>query len=996
MISAERDTSFLAGGGEMGALMRAHDWKTTAVGEPAGWPQSLRTVVRLLLNCGHPMYIWWGPELICFYNDAYRRSIGPERHPSSLGQPGRAVWEEIWPIIGPQIEQVTSGRGATWHENHLVPITRNGRREDVYWTYSYSPIDDGDAPHGVGGVLVVCSETTQKVLTEQQLLAENERQRRMFQKAPGFIAVLRGPDHIYEYVNEAYLAIAGQRDFIGRSVREALPELEGQGFYELLDRVYRTGERFIAQAMSVRLSVDASTRLIDFVYEPIRDEAGEVYGIFVGGHDVTAHKEAERQSLLNEESLRLTTEAAEIGIWDVDFTTDTLAWSPRTKAMFGFSPDAVCTLDDFYRGLHPEDRDATTRAFGAALDPAIRAPYDVQYRVIGHDDGVVRWIAAKGKGLFDADGRCYRAVGTAIDISARKLAEARHAFMLELSDALRGIDTDKALNQACALMGRFFGVSRVGYGHLDPVEDVFDYSVCWTDGRAQPLLGRIPAHAFGKKIVARLGAGETVVVNDLQADPLSDEAETRATAQAVDTRSILVVPFVRAGRLRTIVYLNDRPVRRWQPDEVAFMEEVAERTRQVIERGEAEAALRALNATLEARVDARTAELRATEDALRQAQKMEAIGQLTGGIAHDFNNLLQGITGSLDLVQRRIGQGRLGDLDRFITGAMASANRAAALTHRLLAFARRQPLDPRPVPVNPLVGSMEELLRRTLSEGIELELKLADGLWLTRCDANQLESAILNLAINARDAMPEGGQLVIDTHNRQVDQATASAHIDRSAGDYVCISVSDTGIGMDAETIARAFEPFFTTKPLGQGTGLGLSMIYGFARQSEGYVEIESSPGRGTTVHLCLPRFEGEVDDEAAAPVDGAAPAETGETVLVIEDEPVVRGLVVEVLADLGYRVIEAVDGPQGLEIVQSAQRIDLLITDVGLPVLNGRQVADAARALRPDLKVLFMTGYAEKAALVAGSLDARMAVITKPFVMETLATRVREIVEAG
>jgi len=652
-------------------------------------------------------------------------------------------------------------------------------------------------------------------------------------------------------------------------------------------------------------------------------------------------------------------------------------------------------LDDFYAGLHPEDRDVTTRAFGAALDPAIRATYDVQYRTIGHDDGVVRWIAAKGKGLFDADGKCYRAVGTAIDISARKLAEARHAFMLELSDALRGIDTDKALNQACALMGRFFGVSRVGYGHLDPVEDVFDYSVCWTDGRAQPLLGRIPAHAFGKKIVARLGAGETVVVNDLQADPLSDEAETRATAQAVDTRSILVVPFVRAGRLRTIVYLNDRPVRRWQPDEVAFMEEVAERTRQVIERAEAEAALRALNATLEVRVEARTAELRATEDALRQAQKMEAIGQLTGGIAHDFNNLLQGITGSLDLVQRRIGQGRLGDLDRFITGAMASANRAAALTHRLLAFARRQPLDPRPVLVNPLVGSMEELLRRTLSERIDLELKLADGLWLTRCDANQLESAILNLAINARDAMPEGGQLVIDTHNRQVDQATASAHIDRSAGDYVCISVSDTGIGMDAETIARAFEPFFTTKPLGQGTGLGLSMIYGFARQSEGYVEIESSPGRGTTVHLCLPRFEGEVDDEAAAPVDGAAPAETGETVLVIEDEPVVRGLVVEVLADLGYRVVEAVDGPQGLEIVQSTQRIDLLITDVGLPGLNGRQVADAARALRPDLKVLFMTGYAENAALAAGSLDARMAVITKPFVMEMLAIRVREIIEA-
>ena len=451
---------------------------------------------------------------------------------------------------------------------------------------------------------------------------------------------------------------------------------------------------------------------------------------------------------------------------------------------------------------------------------------------------------------------------------------------------------------------------------------------------------------------------------------------------------------MRAGRLRTIIYLNDRPVRHWQADEVAFMEEVAERTRQVIERGEAEAALRALNATLEARVEARTAELRAAEEALRHAQKMEAIGQLTGGIAHDFNNLLQGITGSLDLVQRRIGQGRLGDLDRFITGAMTSANRAAALTHRLLAFARRQPLDPRPVHVNPLVGSMEELLRRTLGERIDLELKLAGGLWLTRCDANQLESAILNLAINARDAMPEGGQLVIATHNMEVDEAAAAAHADRAAGDYVCISVTDSGTGMDAETIARAFEPFFTTKPIGQGTGLGLSMIYGFARQSEGYAQIESEPGRGTSVHLCLPRFQGEADDEAAADVSGAAPAETGETVLVIEDEPVVRSLVVEVLADLGYRAIEAVDGPQGLEIVRSSQRIDLLITDVGLPGLNGRQVADAARALRAGLKILFMTGYAENAALASGSLDAGMTLITKPFTMETLLTRVREIIE--
>jgi signal transduction histidine kinase len=427
------------------------------------------------------------------------------------------------------------------------------------------------------------------------------------------------------------------------------------------------------------------------------------------------------------------------------------------------------------------------------------------------------------------------------------------------------------------------------------------------------------------------------------------------------------------------------------------MEEVAERTRQVIERGEAESALRTLNATLEARVEERTSALRAAEEALRQAQKMEAIGQLTGGIAHDFNNLLQGITGSLDLVQRRIGQGRLGDLDRFITGAMASAQRAAALTHRLLAFSRRQPLDPRPVQVNPLVSSMEELLRRTLGERVELDLALAGDLRLTRCDPNQLESAILNLAINARDAMPEGGRLVIETANARIEEAATAAHPDAVPGAYVCISVTDTGLGMTQDIIARAFEPVFTTKPMGQGTGLGLSMIYGFARQSEGFTRIDSTPGRGTTVTIGLPRFDGEdMNDDDAADTGAAALTEAGETVLVVEDEPVVRGLVVEVLADLGYRAIEAADGPGGLEVLRSSQRIDLLITDVGLPGLNGRQVADAGRALRPDLKVLFMTGYAENTLLPADFLESGMAMIAKPFAMKALAARVREIIEAG
>jgi CheY-like chemotaxis protein len=382
------------------------------------------------------------------------------------------------------------------------------------------------------------------------------------------------------------------------------------------------------------------------------------------------------------------------------------------------------------------------------------------------------------------------------------------------------------------------------------------------------------------------------------------------------------------------------------------------------------------------------------EDALRQSQKMEAVGQLTGGIAHDFNNLLQGITGSLDVMHNRLAQGRTQDLDRWLAGARTSAERAAALTHRLLAFSRRQPLDPRPVRTNPLIASMEDMLRRTLGEHIELEFVLAGGLWQTRCDPNQLESAILNLVINARDAMPKGGKLTIETCNAHLDGHYAALQRDVKPGQYVCIAITDTGVGMSRQTAARAFEPFFTTKPIGQGTGLGLSMIYGFARQSEGYARIYSEEHKGTTIKLYLPRHHGSdsLPDEAAHR-DAPPSAQDGEVVLVVEDEPVVRGLILEVLDELGYTAIEASDGPSGLAILQSGRRIDLLVTDIGLPGLNGRQVADGGRASRPDLKVLFMTGYAENAAMASGFLEPGMAMITKPFAMDVLAGRIREII---
>jgi len=370
-------------------------------------------------------------------------------------------------------------------------------------------------------------------------------------------------------------------------------------------------------------------------------------------------------------------------------------------------------------------------------------------------------------------------------------------------------------------------------------------------------------------------------------------------------------------------------------------------------------------------------------DQLRQSQKMEAVGQLTGGIAHDFNNLLTGIIGSLELMRTRVGQGRIGDLDRYFTAAMTSANRAASLTHRLLAFSRRQTLDPKPVDVAGLVASIEELIRRTVGPAIEVVTTPPAGLWKAICDANQLENALLNLAINARDAMPDGGRLTISTVNTRQDA---------TPGQYVAVSVADTGVGMAPETMARVFEPFFTTKPLGQGTGLGLSMVYGFTEQSNGYTRIQSEPGQGTTVRLFLPRFLGVGDaEDGGLDLLAETVAEAGRSVLVVDDEPVVRMLIGDVLRDLGYRVIEAGDGAEGLRALHSGQPIDLLVSDVGLPGgLNGRQLADAARVHRPQLKVLFITGYAEGALLGNGLLQPDMQVIVKPFAMNILAAKIR------
>jgi signal transduction histidine kinase/ActR/RegA family two-component response regulator len=407
--------------------------------------------------------------------------------------------------------------------------------------------------------------------------------------------------------------------------------------------------------------------------------------------------------------------------------------------------------------------------------------------------------------------------------------------------------------------------------------------------------------------------------------------------------------------------------------------------------------LRRLNETLEQRVADRTSELMRTEDALRQAQKMEAVGQLTGGLAHDFNNLLAGISGSLELMQTRMQQGRFNDVERYMAAAQGAAKRAAALTHRLLAFSRRQTLDPKPTNVNRLVAGMQDMIQRTVGPGITVEAVGAGSLWPVLVDPSQLENSLLNLCLNSRDAMPNGGRITIETANRWLDERTAREH-DIPEGQYLSLCVTDTGTGMPPEVIARVFEPFYTTKPIGEGTGLGLSMIYGFAKQSGGQVRIYSEVGKGTTVCIYLPRHYGEVEDEGSSTERSALPrSQQGETVLVVDDEPTVRMLITDILDELGFTAIEASDSAAGLKVLQSDVRIDLLVTDVGLPGgMNGRQMADAGRVSRPDLKVLFITGYAENAAVGNGQLAPGMAVLTKPFPVETMAARIRSMIEAG
>jgi signal transduction histidine kinase/ActR/RegA family two-component response regulator len=423
----------------------------------------------------------------------------------------------------------------------------------------------------------------------------------------------------------------------------------------------------------------------------------------------------------------------------------------------------------------------------------------------------------------------------------------------------------------------------------------------------------------------------------------------------------------------------------------------------------ARASLSELNRSLEERIAARTAELVASnrelleekeqrelvEDQLRQAQKMEALGQLTGGIAHDFNNLLAIIVGSLDVLRRRVDRGQFNDMTRFLNNAMEGAQRATSLTQRLLAYARRQPLAPEVIDPKSLVVDVSELLRRTIPETIRIETVVSAGLWLTHADKSELENAIVNLAVNARDAMPDGGQLTLEASNADIDDRYVSDHPGVSTGQYVLIAVTDTGSGMTKEVAERAFDPFFTTKETGKGTGLGLSQLYGYVRQTGGHVKIYSELGAGTTVKMYLPRYTGAGATSKGTKDRASLPLGT-EVVLLVEDEEGVRLASAEALKELGYDVHLAADAAEALRILETVEHVDLLFTDVVMPGMNGRQLADAALLLRPQLKILFTSGYTRNAIVHNGVLDTGVSLLVKPFTLVDLANKLRSVLDAG
>ncbi|WP_164712546.1 PAS domain-containing protein [Methylobacterium currus] len=1049
----------------MGAMMRAHDWSGTPLGRPETWPACLGATLSLMLGSRFPMFVAFGPELGFLYNDAYAEILG-DKHPAALGRRFRDVWSEIWPDIAPLIDRALAGE-PTFSEDMPLVMNRHGYDERTWFTFSYSPLRDEEAR--VVGMFCACTETTGRVVAETGLREAEARLRALTDHLPGgyvfqiatprdgtgrrFLTVSQGFERMTGVPAEAVLADpAAAYDLILPEHRARIAEAEADAIRDLTPFDAEAPMRR-SDGRLIHTRIISAPRLVD-------DQV-----VWDGLHlDDTARHRAEDRLRESEARLRLATEAAEIGLWDVDVVADTLYWPARVKAMFGLSPEVPVSMADYEAGIHPDDRAATIAAFAAAADPARRAVYDVEYRTVGKEDGQVRWVAAKGRGLF-ADGACLRVLGTAMDITARKQAEAALRDSEEqfrvLSQVLPNFvwATDRQ-GRATWFNERVYAYTGLLPGRLDAagwlaiihpddrarvaadwraaVEGSGDYQCEYrlrrSDGTYRWFLARAQPVLSGDGTVTRW-VGTSTDIDD-QKRMMAELVQFNETLeQRVADRTAEHDRVWRNSRDLLVVIGADGVFRSVNPAWEAILghhpsEVVGRSVLDFLWPEDAEATTAALDAAAAARhltnfenrythrdgtprwlswhtsvegglvfasgrdvtaEKAQAAALAQAEEALRQSQKLEAVGQLTGGVAHDFNNLLTIIRSSVDFLRRPdLPEARR---SRYLTAVSETVDRAAKLTSQLLAFARRQALKPETLDVGARLRLVADLIDTVTGARITVATKVPDHPCFVRVDASQFETALVNMAVNARDAMEGAGTLTL-TLACGVDLPAIRGHA-AAEGPFAAVSLHDTGSGIPPEFLPRVFEPFFTTKEVGRGTGLGLSQVFGFAKQSGGDVSVESVPGRGTTFTLYLPEVEAEfAAAEEAGEMPPVDPGGVGQRVLVVEDNLDVGRFATQILEDLGYAPTWAVNAEDALEkLGPDGAGFDVVFSDVVMPGMGGIELARLLARRLPHVPVVLASGYSH---VLAQEGSHGFELLQKPYSAEQVSRILRKVTRRG
>jgi PAS domain S-box-containing protein len=927
------ELEFLAGGGEMGELIRSHRWSETPLGDPATWPQSLRSAVSMCTNARAVSAIYWGPEFRLIYNDGYKPFLDC-RHPAALGQPMAELWPTLWQTLKASAQGVLDTGEGFVAENQRPLMERGNGVEETFWYYSFAPIRGESG--AVDGIFLTALDTTGQALAERSLRAERERLRDLFRHAPGFMTVLRGPDHVFELTNVAYLQLIGHRGVLGKPVREALPEVEGQGYFELLNKVHDTREPFVGRAMPVDLQREPGARVerrfVDLVFQPILDVDGTVEGIFVEGSDVTERVVADAELRESEARYRALFEAIEAGfcVIELRFDEDGRAVdyrlteiNPAFEWQTGLVGAAGKWVSEVAPGLerHWFDTYGRVALTGEAVRFENRAEpfgrwYDVHAFRVG-DPGAHR-VAI----LFN-------------DVSERRLAEER---LRELNDTLevlvahRTAERDRMWDTSPDLMVviDFEGVFR----RVNPA---------WTS-----LLGYEPHELVDHHV------NEYVL--------LADHAKTVAAFQ-----------LAAAGGLPVIEnrYRHKDGSTRW----ISWVA--------APDGGVTYAAGRDITAD-----KARQKELDVAQEQLRQSQKLEAVGQLTGGVAHDFNNLLTIIKSSTDLLRRPgLPEERR---RRYVDAISTTVERASKLTGQLLAFARRQALKPEVFDVPDCVGAIAEMMRTLVGARIEIETRLGPGRLHVEADVSQFETALVNLAVNARDAM--GGEGTLTVRVEPVANLPALRGHAGAAGSFVAVSMTDTGSGIPAEELSQIFEPFYTTKEVGKGTGLGLSQVYGFVKQSGGDVAVESVVGGGTTFTLYLPQVHAPAVVAEATPEARVSAEGRGRRVLVVEDNVEVGTFSTQLLEDLGYVTTWAANGKEALELLEERDGFDVVFSDVVMPGMSGVELGQEIRRRYPGLPIVLTSGYSH---ILAEEGRHGFELLHKPYAAEELSRVLRRATRA-